>query len=120
MYGRGVHVVGALDASDLAVEVAQHGQGVDAFGSGVVGDLVVAEHVDVDRGPAFAHVVDDALHRDVTGDDRRERAQQGVDPAPLDAGLDAAPPLPAAASRSRPISTIAAINVLVAWPGREK
>ena len=84
---------GPLDPPDLAVEVTQHGQGVDAFGPGVVGDLVVAEHVDVDGSAPLAHVVDHTLHRHVAGDHRRERAQQGVDPASLDAGLDAPPPL---------------------------
>ena len=86
---------GALDASHVAVEVTQHGQGVDPFWPRVVGDLVVAEHVDVDRGAPLAHVVDHTLHRHVAGDHRRERAQQGVHPAPLDARLDTPAPLPA-------------------------
>ncbi len=54
----------------------------------MMGDLVVAEHVDVDRRASFAHVVDHALHRHVAGDDRGERAQQRVAPAAFDPRLD--------------------------------
>ena len=82
-----------LDPAELAVEVAQHRQRVDAFRTGVVSDLVVAQHVDVDGGPSLPHVVHDALHRHVAGDHRRERAQQRVRPIPLDARLDLPPPL---------------------------
>jgi hypothetical protein len=84
---------GPVDAADLAVEVAQDGEGVGALGTRVMGDLVVAEEVDVDRGAPFTHVVDDSLHGDVAADHRRERTEQGVRPVAFDAGLDVAAPL---------------------------
>ena len=68
-------------------------------------DLVVAEQVDVDRRAALGDVVDHALHRHVAADDGRERAQQGVDPAPR--GPAARPPrrrCSCAARRSRATS----------------
>ena len=80
---------GALDAADLPVDVTEHGQRVGALGAGVVGDLVVAEHVDVDRGPSLAHVVEHAEHVDVAADDRRVGAHERVCPAAGDARLDA-------------------------------
>jgi hypothetical protein len=83
-----------LDARQLAVEVAQHAERLDALRARVVGDLVVAEHVDVDRRAPLAHVVHHALHGDVACDDRGERSQQRVHPATLDAWLDAPPALP--------------------------
>ena len=79
----------ALDAPDLPVDVTQHGERVGALRPGVVGDLVVAEHVDVDRGAALAHVVEHAEHIDVTADDRRVGAHERVRPATGDARLDA-------------------------------
>ncbi len=78
---------GTFDATDLAVEVAQHGERVDSLRTRMMGDLVVAEHVDIDRRASFAHVVDHALHRHVAGDDGGERAQQRVAPAAFDPRL---------------------------------
>ena len=83
----------AGDAAQLAIEVAQHSEGVRTFWARVVGDLVVAEEVHVDRRPTLGHVVEDALHGHVAADDRGEHAQQPVDPATMDPRLDVASPL---------------------------
>ncbi len=84
-----------LDAPDLPVEISQHGERVGTFGSGVMGNLVVAEQVDVDRRPSLTHVVDDALDRNVAADHCRERPEQGIRPAAVHSRLDVATSLEA-------------------------
>ena len=43
---------GSVQAADLAVDLAEHGERVEPLDAGVVGDLVVAEEIGVDAGPA--------------------------------------------------------------------
>ena len=120
LYGRGVQRVTAR-CGRLPIEIAQHRERIDALGARVVGDLVVAQQVDVDRSPSFAHVVDDALHGHVARHDGGERPEQRIDPAACRrAARHPRRRCLVAASRSRPISMIAAIRVRIACPGREK
>ena len=79
-----------LEPGDLAIDVAQHPQGVLAKRSGMVRHLVVAEEVDVDRVAALRHVVQHPFDAHVAADDRGEGPQQRIRPVPAHARLHAA------------------------------
>ncbi len=84
---------GPVQPADLLVDAAQHLQRVEPLDAGVVGDLVVAEEVGVDHGPAGQHVLEQGGGDDVAGDDRRPRPREGVDAAAGDARADVGPAL---------------------------
>jgi hypothetical protein len=62
---------GAVQPADLAVDVAEHTQGVPALDAREVRHLVVADEVGVHRGPPGEHVLQHRGHDDVAGDDVR-------------------------------------------------
>ena len=85
---------GEGDPGDLAVEVAQHGEGVVAFDPGVVGDLVVGEEGRVDERAAGEDVADDAGDLEVALDDGGPGAHGGVGARAGDPRTDVVAELP--------------------------
>ena len=85
--------VRALDPPELLVELPQRLERVLALETGMVGDLVVAREGRVDRGPAFHHVGEDAVHDQVADDDTHRRAQERVHAAAVAPRPDVAPAL---------------------------
>ena len=72
-----------LDPAELLVELAQRLERVGAFEARVVRDLVVARERRVDRGTAFHHVRDHAVHDQIADEDAHRRAQERVDAAAM-------------------------------------
>ena len=70
------------DPGDLAVEVAEDGEGVVAFDPRVVGDLVVGEERRVDHRPPGEDVADHGCDLEVALDDRPPGPDQGVGTRP--------------------------------------
>ena len=83
---RGV-VAGALDMTEVVVELAQRLEGVRALEAGVMRDLVVARERRVDgRSPAH-DVREHAGHDQVADEDAQRPPHQRVDAAPVAARL---------------------------------
>ena len=83
-----------LDPRKLLVELPQRLERVLPLETGMVGDLVIAREGRVDRGPAFHHVGEDAVHDQVAHDDAHRRAQERVHPAAVAARAHVAAALP--------------------------
>ena len=57
------------DARDLAVEPAQHGEGVNTLDARVMGDLVIGQEGRVPHGSSGVEITDDRCDLQVTLDD---------------------------------------------------
>ena len=81
---------GSREAAHHAIDAVELLHGLGTLGTGMVGDLVVAEVVGVDDRRAPAHLADDEVGEHVAHDRRGRGLQEGKGPAPADARLDVA------------------------------
>src|SRR5207249_3920979 len=79
---------GLLEEPDDAVQSAERIESLDAFGTGMVGDLVVVHEIDIDERGRAIHLLDDQGRADVTQEHVRCRARQRIGKAAIPARLE--------------------------------